>query len=101
MAPPIDPELKSLKEKRSNAKRRVTITSNRQFREKLDNVIQSGPITAMEYDDALKMLVLHEQKDLEVKKFQGFDIGYDTWKILQSSCLYEYAICGTLLLGTT
>ena len=28
MAPPIDPELKSLKEKRSNAKRRVTITSN-------------------------------------------------------------------------
>ena len=44
------------------------------LKEKLDNVIQSGPITAMEYDDALKMLVLHEQKDLEVKKFQGFDI---------------------------
>ena len=39
----------------------------------------SNPITALEYDDALKVLMHHTQKDINMKKFSGFNLSTNTF----------------------
>ena len=56
-------------------------------------------VTAVEFDDALKVIIEHEQKGIDLKKFSGFDISSKKFtlrsgrevelKILRSRCHFR------------
>ena len=56
--------------------------------ENFDDVIQSSPVTANEYDVLLQMLVLHDRKDIEEKRYQCFDIEEFTLKMMTLKVLW-------------
>ena len=54
---------------------RQNMRVNKQFHQlSVKEKCHSNPVTALEYDDALKILIHHVQKGLDIKKFTGFNL---------------------------